>query len=493
MIPVIDLISLQGEKEKAAFIQFLESRNKRKDTRNVSLYKDFLNGNEKRLLNEISANSYNALKKRLSDQLIDFSAASILSKELSAEGKVIKLIALSRNLLTSGKLHTGYMLLKRAEKIAVELEHHSILNEIYHSMIEHAHKSTNVDLETLFKKLEQNNEQFIAQERLSVLYASMLHQFNTENLSDVSVSLHNIYDEGLKTFGIKPEMALNFKSLNQLCILSDLYAAQTKNYKGLDLFFEELIPTIQGGVKDNEKALVHHIELLYGLANIYFRKNNLEQSKYYLDQMYIQMKRYDSRCYGDWIAPYTNVLALIYNFTGSWEKALNVLSDCFDTNQLSQSETLLLKLNLCVIHFQQGNLEKVKTIMRSFKKTDAWFLKEMGNEWLFNYKAMEVLLHFDLENDQLAESLIESFKRKYTIHFKKDKDNAIWPFLLLVKSILLNPEQLNSEKFEKKVEATIPWKGESEDFFNLCFYAWLKAKMNGRPVYETTMSLLKTT
>jgi len=125
MIPVIDLISLQGEKEKAAFIQFLESRNKRKDTRNVSLYKDFLNGNEKRLLNEISANSYNALKKRLSDQLIDFSAASILSKELSAEGKVIKLIALSRNLLTSGKLHTGYMLLKRAEKIAVELEHHS--------------------------------------------------------------------------------------------------------------------------------------------------------------------------------------------------------------------------------------------------------------------------------------------------------------------------------------------------------------------------------
>ena len=76
MIPVIDLISLQGEKEKAAFIQFLESRNNRKDTRNVSLYKDFLNGNEKRLLNEISANSYNALKKRLCDQLIDFLAES---------------------------------------------------------------------------------------------------------------------------------------------------------------------------------------------------------------------------------------------------------------------------------------------------------------------------------------------------------------------------------------------------------------------------------
>ena len=493
MIPVIDLISLQGEKEKAAFIQFLESRNKRKDTRNVSLYKDFLNGNEKRLLNEISANSYNALKKRLCDQLIDFSANNALLKELSEENKVIKLIAISRKLLGTGHFHAGLTLLKRAENKALAIEHHSMLNEIYHSMIEYSHKSKNTELESLFKKLEKNNEQFIEQEKVSVLYATMQRQFNTSNYNMLPTSLHAMYDEGLKTFGINPELAVNFRNLNQLCVLTDLYASQTKNYKELDLFFEGSISSITGGIKDNEKSLGYHIELLYGLANIYFRRNNLTKSLDYLEQMHFQMKRFNSKHFELWIGRYSNLLALNCNFSASWEKAFSLIEDCLERKKLNEAERSLLKLNLSLIHFQQGNLTKVKDVLNSLKRTDAWYLKEMGNEWLFNYKAMEVLLHVDLGNDDLAESLILSFKRKYGVHFKSDLKNPIWPFLKLIKSILHNPELIPSQKFEQKVESSIPWKEENEDFFNLCIYAWLKAKMNGRPIYETTMSLLKTT
>lgn len=491
MISINDLISLQDEKEKAGFIQFLERRNKRHDTRNIALYNDFLNGNDKRLLNEINANSYNALKKRLCDQLIDFSASTILSKELSSENKVIKLIAISRRLLSAGYVHSGLMLLKRAEKVALALEHHSILNEIYHSMIEYSHKSENADLEILFKKLERNNEQFITQERLSVLYASMQNQFNTKNLNMMPSSLHEMYNEGLKTFGINTEMALTFRSLNQLCILTDLYASQTKNYNELDLFFEDFIPPIQGSEKDNEKSLGHHIELLYGLANIYFRRYNLTQSMLYLEQMFFQMERFNGKYLGVWRTRYTNLLALNYNFSASWEKAFDLIEEGLTNKKLTEKERSLLNLNLCMIHFQQGDLMETKNTINALKKTDAWYLKEMGNEWLFNYKAIEVLLHFDLGNDQLAESLILSFKRKYAIHFKNKKDNPIWPFLLLVKSILYDPNLIQSKKFEKRVESNLPWKGKNEDFFNLCFYAWLKAKMKNKSIYKTTMDLLK--
>jgi hypothetical protein len=491
MISINDIISLQNEKEKVGFIQFLEGRNKRHDARNVSLYKDFLHGNDKRLLNEINANSYNALKKRLCDQLIEFSASNILSNELSSENKVIKLIALARRLLSAGSSNSGLTLLKRAEKVALGLEHHSILNEIYHTMIEYSHESGNADLEVLFKKLERNNEQFITQERLSVLYASMQKQFNTRNLSMMPSSLHEMYNEGLKTFGVDTEMALTFRNLNQLCILTDLYASQTKNYNELDLFFEDFIKPIQGGEKDNENALKHHIELLYGLANIYFRRNDLTKSKCYLEQMLFQMERFNGKYLSVWRTRYTNLLALNYNFSASWEKALELINESLTNQKLTEKERFLLSLNLCVIHFQQGNLLETKNILNAFKKTDAWYLKVMGNEWLFNYKAIEVLLHFDLGNDELADSLILSFKRKYAIHFKSKKDNPIWPFLLLVKSVLYDPTLIRSKKFEKRVESNLPWKDGNEDFFNLCFYAWLKAKMKNESIYATTMDLLK--
>lgn len=491
MISIHDLISLQNEKEKAAFIQYLERRNKRHDTKNISLYNDFLNGNDKRLLNEVNANSYNALKKRLCDQLIDFSASNVLSNELSAENKVIKTIAIARRLFRAGHVHSGLTLLKRAEKLAFALEHHSLLNEIYHSMIEFSHHAENADLESLFKKLERNNEQFITQERLSVLHASMQNQFNTRNLNMMPPSLHEMYNESLKTFGINTEMALTFRSINQLCILTDLYASQIKNYNELDLFFEDFIAPIQGGEKDSEKSLGHHIELLYGLANIYFRRYNLTQSMYYLEQMLFQMERFNGKYFDVWRTRHNNLLALNYNFSGSWGKAFDLIAESLKNQKLTEKEGSLLNLNLIVIHFQQGNLIQAKNIVNALKKSDAWYLKIMGNEWLFNFKAIEVLLHFDLGNDQLAESLILSFKRKYAIHFKNKKDNPIWPFLLLVKSVLYNPTILQSKKFEERVETSLPWNGENEDFFNLCFYAWLKAKMKNKSIYITTMDLLK--
>lgn len=231
----------------------------------------------------------------LIDQLIEYSANYVLANELSEENIVIKTLAVARKLLQAGYVDSGYRLLKRAEKQGLALEHHSLLNEIYQSMIEYSHHSNNADLQTLFKKLERNNEQFVAQERLSVLYASMQNQFNTRHLNMMPSSLHEMYDEGMKAFGIKTDMALTFRNLNQLCILTDLYASQTKNYFDLDLFFEAFIAPIQGGEKDNEKTLGHHIELLYGLANIYFRRFDMKKSMHYLEQMCGQMNRYNGK------------------------------------------------------------------------------------------------------------------------------------------------------------------------------------------------------
>ena len=490
MVSIVDLISIQSPKSVSSFVNYLERRNKRLDTRNVSLYKALLKNEEHLIFDEIGANAYNALKKRLTDQLIEFSGSQFLSNELSSENQVIKLIVLSRKLFAVNHVKTGYVLLKRAEKKALGLDHFSLLNEIYHTMIEHSHKSDEADQKELFQKLERNNQLFIAEEKLSVLYASMQKQFNSENFGVLPSTLHELYDQGLNSFGINTEVALNFRSLNQLCTLTDLYGSQTKNYHDLDLFFEDMIAPLQGGEKDTDKMLGYHIELLYGMSNIYFRKKNAEKSLFYLEQMKAQLQRLNGKYKKIWLSRYTNLLALNLNFSRHWAQASELIEENIQGANLQEVERALLSITLCMIHFQQGNLKEVKKNIASMTKTDNWYLKNMGNEWLFNFKAMEVLLHFDLGNDQLAESKILSFQRKYANHFRKDKSNPLWPFLILVKSVLYNPDEIHSKVFIKKVETSIPWRGEREDFFNMCFYGWLKAKITKRPIYEVTLELL---
>ena len=491
MVSIKDLISVQNSKDISSFINYLETRNKRHDTRNVALYKAFLKNEEQVIFDEIGANAYNALKKRVTDQLIEFSGSRFLSIELTSENQVIKLIVLSRKLFAVNHVKTGYVLLKRAEKKALSLDHYSLLNEIYHTMIEHSHKVDVVEQELLFEKLEKNNQLFLAEEKLSVLYASMQKQFNSNNFGILPSSLHDLYDQGLKSFGIKSDVALNIRSLNQLCILTDLYGSQTKNYHQLDLFFEDMIAPLQGGEKDTDKMLGYHIELLYGMSNIYFRKKNALKSIFYLEQMNTQLQRLDGKYLGLWSSRYINLLALNFNFSGNWKKAIQLLEDHIGNSSLKETEKALLSITLCMIYFQQGELNKVKALINTLTKTDSWYLKQMGNEWLFNFKAIEVLLHFDLGNDLLAESKVLSFQRKYANHFREDKSNPLWPFLLLVKSVLFTPEDIQRRAFQAKVEKSIPWRGETEDFFNMCFYGWLKAKMTQKPIYEVTLELLK--
>ena len=493
MIAIKDLIAIQSEKDQAAFISYVEGRNKRHDTRNVGLYKAFLKDEEEQILREIGSNAFGSLKKRLCDQLIEFTGGQLLAQELSQENEVLKLIALARKLFENNQIKTGHTLLKRAEKVALSLDLFAQLNEIYHLLIEHSHKIEGLDHGKLFTKLEKNNAQFIAEERLSVLYASMQKHFNSKLHGETAGSLESIYDKALQKFGISTELAFSFRALNQLCVLSDLFASQTKNYHGLDLFFEAKIPELQGSAKDNEKSLPYHLSLLYGMSSIYFRKNQLARSRAYLEQMFQQMKRYQKKYFIIWEARYVNLLALNLNFSGQPVKAKEVLIDCLENSSPNDTERPLLQLSLSMIYFQQGDLKEVKKIIASFQKRDIWYLRYLGNEWLFNYKAMEILLHFDLGNDQLAESRILSFQRIFARHSKGDKSNPLWPFLKLMKSALFYPEYISSPAFAEKVEDSIPWKGEEEDFFNRCFYAWLKAKMLKKPVYETTLDLLKKT
>lgn len=491
MIAINDVISLQTDAEKKLFIEDLDKRNKRTDTKNILLYRAYLKGEELKIKEQIGVNAFNALKKRLTDHLIEFTSERLLSKDHSTENEITKLIVLSRKLFYRSYSKTAFTLLFKAEKFAIDIDHFSLLNEIYHLMIEHSHLTDKIEQAELFSKLEKNNKQFLAEEKMSILYASMKKQFISARHGDLPKSLKSLYEHGLKQFDIDHSYFMNFKSLNQLCSLTDLFGSQTKNYHQLDLFFEDSIKELKGTKKDNAQSVYYQIELYYGLANIYFRKKNLEQSLSYLMQMEQQMLRLDQKYFSHWQARFCNLKALNLNFEGQSEAAENLLSAVLNKKNLFEKEEALLKLTLAMVCFQQGELEQVKTLINTLNRTDQWYLSKMGNEWLFNLKAIEILLHMDLGNDQLAESRLLSFQRKLPKAIKADKGNPLWPFIKLVKSILFNNSVVRTEEFVEKVERTIPWKGRNEDIFNICFYGWLKAKMINRPVYPTTLEIMK--
>jgi hypothetical protein len=485
------LISLLSKSESVDFIRFLKSRNKRSDVKNISLYKALLNNNEKAFKAKMKSNAYNVLKKRLNDNLLDFIASTTLESEATTEIGIIKRLLVSRKLFAFDKFKLAFKVLSKAEKSAINIRHYSLLNEIYHTLIHYSYSEHAPNQEIIFERFEENQRNFVTQEKLNMVYALVRKAFMEREFDSGEVGLEEFLKINYQKFGVTDEFGYSFQSLLQIAEIGDIAGAYKRDYHAVDLFFVDKIIELQNGPKDTEKDLIHHIDLLYLISNIYFRKKEFQESMGFLDEMYNQMLRFDKKYYNEKIIGYTTLLALNLNFIGKHETASQMIDKLIEQRKYKTDEILNLLLLRIMIYFQQGEHKMVAGLLAKFQQTDKWYEKKIGLEWVMNKKFIEILLHIELGNIDFVDSRIQSFIRIHGTHCKQVANFQILPFLKLVKKFYHNPTIVTTDSFNQTVQKTLHWKPTNqEDIFLMSFYAWLKSKMIQKPLYETTLELV---
>lgn len=487
-----DLISMLDTSGRMRFTEYLQQRNKRYDTRNVQLFRALLKGKEADIQEEIGANAYHALKKRLTDCLLDFVATRTLETEALDEIQAIQHVMVSRKLIRFEHFKSGFRILKNAERAALRLDQYSILNEIYHTQIEFSDHPLAGDQSEIMAKLEQNTEVFLTQERLNVVYAVVKRAFKEARSGQNPVNLEEVLQENYLKFSVSQQHGYSFKSLYQLANIADIAGTQRNDYHSIQLFFIDRIADLKGGVGDNERSLIYHIDLLYSIANIYFRKKDFEKSRDFLKDMNVQMERFDRKLFQLRYVKYATLEALNLNFIGQFKRAEELLDELLRSQYAKHDLLLNARLSCAMIHFQQGELKLAKKCLGTLRQSDALYLREAGIEWLLNYKYLEILLHIEMGDLDYADARIASLTRKYKRELRREENRQILPFLKLIREFEQKPTLVSSEAFAERVEASMHWRpSEEEDLLRMSFYAWLKAKMVKRDRYEITLELIR--
>ena len=141
--------------------------------------------------------------------------------------------------------------------------------------------------------------------------------------------------------------------------------------------------------------------------------------------------------------------------------------------------------------FHQGAFKLTARLLNELSNSDKWYEKTVGIDWNIHRKLMEILLYVELEHIDLAVSRLKSFKRKYKRQLSDQRNEQAIPFLNLLQTYIDQPLDVNKESFRSMVEESFDWRAkEEEDLFFMCFYAWLKSKMENQPLYRTTLDLL---
>jgi len=493
MIAIKSIINTFNAKEQQQFIAYLRHKNKRTDTKNIQLFKLLAQGKTdaelicKTLYGSDNRNAYHALRKRLIDSLIDFTANKNLEDENSIDIQIIKYILASRTFLLQKNYTTAYKLLDRAEQLADAHGLFPILNEIYHTKIQYAPDYQKADLDKLIKKQENNRVKHLLEDQLNSLYAKLKTALNTINDKETSLNFEAILSDALKNTSIILDESLSFKSLYQILAIANISAFVNTNYYEIEDFVLKSYQILKRK-KETDKQLYYQIHIVYIIANTLFRNRKFKHSLDYLDEMEQLMS---VNYYKDFALKHGLIKALNLNYNNNAKEAIATVEQLVHKKSTDTEAFLDLQLTLSVFYFQQEDFTKAKLILSKFYHTDQWYINKTSTDWIIKKNITELLLYIELHEDNLFYSRLKSFRRQYSKYLKDIKQIKILNLIKVAEQIYLKPELVNNAAFKHKIENSPEFQNNpKEDIFIISIYAWLKSKLYKTSLYTTTLQLI---
>ena len=432
------------------------------------------------------------IRKRLYDSLIEFMANRSFEQNTGDEHEVLRLLVVSLVFFEHKLNKEAFKCLAKAETKALKLEHFSLLNEIYQTQIQYAHLDTALHLGPLITKYTLNKEKLHREEQLNLAYA-VLRKELTEIYHEGKVTdLQLLIKDTMRNFGISFKEVLTFKSLYQILFIANEYASINNNYSLIEPFVEKSYRFVMERQELSERHLYYHIYILYFMANIHFRNRRFDLSNEHLDQMLAEMQKQGKKYYNRFSARYFLLKALNENYRGAPGNAESIAQKALAQNQKADPVDINdLRLSVIVFGIQHNDSKTAHKYMRQFIHTDSWYEKKMGMDWTIKKSLVEILLHAQLENTELALSRIKSFKRRYKKYLTDVKEDRVMTYTLLIEKYISKPDAATSVSFQKSLETLLnATSGKNEDIFVLSFLGWLLAKIQRKPVYEVTLQLV---
>lgn len=492
-----EIANIMNEADKKAFIQYLSKKNKRKDTGNTALFNslktDDIKIKKKTLEDKKSKDAYHALRKRLYDSLIDFMANRSFENDTSQENAILRLIVVSRLFFEHKLIKTAFKCLTKAEETALSIEHFSLLNEIYLTQVQFAHFNLSEPIEKLIEKFKTNKTQLEYEEQLTLGYAVLRRELAAIYHEGRIVDFQALIKNTIETHGISLQQGLTFKSLYQILFIANEYASINNNYALIQPFVLKSYRFISKKTDLTDRHLYYHIYILYFIANFYFRNGQFTESLNYLNLMLTELQKQSGKYYQRFCLRYSLLLAFNENYLGHPQKAIEIAEKALSSNKKTDpNDSNDLRIMLIVFYIQQNAGRNAVKEMAKLNHTDNWYEKKMGMDWTIKKCLVEILLHAQQENTELALSRIKSFKRRYKKYLLTVNEERVIQYLLFVEQYVMKPEIIQTQKFQKAIEDfIITAQNGPKDIVIMSFLSWLLAKVRRKLIYETTLSLLK--
>ena len=490
-----ELIATLSVEEIKAFRVFINRQQKRKQRKDLALF-NILQKEHRRLkavemvkrLDTPNKESYYAIRKRLIHHLGEFIVLKRMDEDTTTASPIMGLISIARYLFDKKADQQAWNYLLKAEGLATINEQGDLLNTIYMLQFEYAAVKDDPMLKAIIKKRRENKKRIDEEERAIIAHSLIRKELNDLLRAGKQLDFDRVISKVLNYCELDKTMMQRPKLLYNLIAIIRSAFLNNKDFYFFEPYLIEQYTAVKnqlGFTKPNHQYQLH---LLYMLTHILYRNRKFEEAMRYCKEFYENINRYNKSHFTLFYPKYVLLFAAIKSHTNENEIAIESLEALRENKKarLTAKDLLNLYLSLSICYFNKADFAQANACLMSIPHTDKWSEKKVGKEWLLKKHLTELLIQYELGNDDIALNRIRSIERYFADLFKQANYNITKKYLGAIRALINNPEDI--DKIYKKIVVyfgQVPL--EQEDLQKMAFYAWLKSKRTQRAYYQVLL------
>lgn len=460
--------------------------------------------------------AYYALRKRLLRDLTDYLLLRQREHDATAATSVRGQLSMAQYLFEAGVPRLAWAVLRKAEKLGHANEQYEPLNAVYNLQIQYADSPHADSLDEILVRRNRNKKAADEEERANIadsLLRLRLREARAQGHGAAAASFEQLVKDVLREYDLQEAFARSPSLLCRLMSIARSAMLVRGDFARFAPFLERCYRLMERRHGFGPAHRGYQLKLLYMLAHALYRSRHFTESVAHLEQGRALLAEGQRRHATDFGPRFAFLLAANYAFLRRNSDSIRLLTEALRTTPpLTVRDELTARLQLAFHYFAGSDFGKANQTLISIGRSDHWLEQQMGLEWLLAKVLSEMLVQFELENDDLALVRLRAIERLLRERFPAaapELENAeaeamptsqeaggpfryILRYLALVREVMhgAGPTGLRRPAFKQAVEQlaeTAPH--QRDDLQARSFWAWLRSRIEGRPFYEVLLEV----
>jgi len=390
----------------------------------------------------------------------------------------------------------GWHYLIYAEKEASSAQLYSLLNFVYRLQIEYIDKDFAPKLNTVIRKIKQNTSLADLAIKINIAGKLISEKISKSRIESKKINIDYLLSNALKRSGINPKLIADKHTrlyYNMILVISEAMFYKNELIT-LEPYLIEQYNKLKTNGFFNSHSYQEQTDFLYKICLTNLKNKHFDSLETFLEE-YFNLLVKEKKINGPLFQGYAILKMGHYMFTNQNKQAILLINDLLSNIKikLNKAQKILINLNLSIAYFQTEDFEEALNIYLKIQLPEKKFIERMGIKGEFNKRLYECLIHFELKNVELVNSLIKSIERKFKTNLQANVFIREASFLKFFKEINNNINILSDEVFQKRIIDFTQNKTiniGNEEIIN--FDAWLLAKIKKKEYAIVLSELVKT-